>query len=244
MRRCGYIFASMVVLAFVAVQMLFSYQVKAEDALKCDETNLYCVMQSADELSKQLTDFPELQISAPQTPIAVFTPSVSKPVTRTVTYAVETRGNIVADLNNFKVLANETYNDSRGWKRLGVQFQEVSSGGDFTLVFSEAGQVPSFGSPCDSTYSCNIGRYVIINQDRWQGATDAWNNAGGNLRDYRNMVVNHETGHWLGHGHIFTPCANYSQPAPIMMQQSIDLHGCKFNPWPLDSEIWSTRLGI
>jgi hypothetical protein len=26
-----------------------------------------------------------------------------------------------------------------------------------------------------------------------------------------------------------------------MQQQSINL-GCSFNPWPLDSELWSTRL--
>jgi len=107
---------------------------------------------------------------------------------------------------------------------------------------SVASELPNFSEGCSSEYSCNVGRYVIINQDRWLGATSSWNNAGGTLRDYRHMVVNHETGHWLGHGHA--NCGGSGQPAPLMQQQSIDLQGCKFNPWPLDSELTSSRLGI
>ena len=114
--------------------------------------------------------------------------------------------------------------------------------GTFTLVLSEASQVPSFSSGCDAMYSCNVGRYVIINQDRWLGATPPWNSAGGSLRDYQHMVVNHETGHWLGHGHA--DCSGVGQPAAVMQQQSINLQGCRFNPWPTASELWSSRLGI
>lgn len=76
---------------------------------------------------------------------------------------------------------------------------------------------------------------MIINEDRWLGATPAWNDAGGSLRDYRHMVINHETGHWLGFSHSY--CGGPGQLAPVMQQQSISLQGCKFNPWPLTSEI-------
>jgi hypothetical protein len=100
----------------------------------------------------------------------------------------------------------------------------------------------SFSSGCGTEYSCRAGRYVIINQDRWLGATPSWNNAGGSLRDYRHMVINHETGHWLGHDHA--NCAGAGQPAQVMQQQSIDLQGCSFNPWPTASELWSSQLGI
>ena len=162
--------------------------------------------------------------------------------TRTVTYSVITRGTITANVAEFKVLAHQTLNDARGWARLGVSFQEVATGGNFTLVISEASQVPSFSSGCGAEYSCRVGRYVIINQDRWQGATASWNNAGGSLRDYRHMVVNHETGHWLGHDHL--SCGGAGQAAPVMQQQSIDLQGCGFNAWPLQRELWSTQLGI
>ena len=162
--------------------------------------------------------------------------------TRTVTYDVTTRGVVTASLAEFKTLANQTLNDSRGWARLGVHFQEVPAGGMFTLVLSEASQLPTFSSGCDALYSCNAGRYVVINQDRWMGATPSWNQAGGSLRNYRHMVVNHETGHWLGHGHAH--CGGAGQQAAVMQQQSIDLEGCSFNPWPLASELWSTTLGI
>ncbi len=162
----------------------------------------------------------------------------------TVTYEVSTRGTIAADLSEFKSLVSQTLNDSRGWNRLGVSFQEVASGGSFTLVLSEAIQVPYFSSVCSSYWSCSVGNNVVINQDRWLYASDAWNGGGGSLRDYRNMVVNHETGHWLGHRDDNYHCGGAGQPAPLMQQQSINLLGCSFNPWPLDSELWSSTLGI
>lgn len=161
---------------------------------------------------------------------------------RVVTYDVMSRGNITANYAEFKMQANATLNDGRGWSRLGVSFQEVASGGDFTLVLSEASQMTSFSIGCGADYSCRVGRYVIINQDRWQGATPSWNSAGGSLREYRHMVVNHETGHWLGHGH--SNCSGAGQPAQVMQQQSIDLQGCAFNAWPTASELWSSQLGI
>lgn len=162
---------------------------------------------------------------------------------RTVTYTVVTRGVITADLAEFKADANQTLNDPRGWATLGIRFEEVASGGMFTLALSQASQVPSFSSFCDSSYSCTIGNTVVINQDRWLGATIPWNQAGMSLRDYRHLVVNHETGHWLGHPDTNT-CSGAGQPAPVMAQQSISTNGCAFNPWPLAGERWSSRLGI
>ena len=77
----------------------------------------------------------------------------------------------------------------------------------------------------------------MINQTRWRHASPSWNRAGRPVREYRHMVVNHETGHWLGHGHL--GCAGRGRPAPVMMQQSKGLAGCRHNPWPLPSELWS-----
>ncbi len=168
--------------------------------------------------------------------------AAKKSQVKVVTYDVMTRGVITADVAEFKAQANATLNDGRGWARMGVSFAEVASGGMFTLVLSEASQLPTFSSGCGVEYSCRAGRYVIINQDRWLTATPSWNNGGGTLRDYRHMVVNHETGHWLGHDH--ESCSGAGNPAAVMQQQSISLQGCTFNPWPLASELWSTQLGI
>ncbi|MCR8526100.1 DUF3152 domain-containing protein, partial [Escherichia coli] len=139
------------------------------------------------------------------------------PVRRRVTYSVTTRGRTTTSVRDFARLAQETYDDARGWRAGGVQIRRVPRGGDFTLVLSEARLVPSFSSTCSATWSCRVGRFVIINQERWAHASPAWNAARQTLRDYRHLVVNHETGHWLGHGHVGCPG---SGPAPVMMQQS------------------------
>lgn len=163
-------------------------------------------------------------------------------VRKVVTYTVKTRGSISASLSTFKRQAQETYDDARGWRAMGVRFKRVSSGGDFTLVLSEASKVPSFSSACSTTYSCRVGRNVIINQTRWRTATPTWNAKDGSLRDYRHMVVNHETGHWFGRGHV--GCSGKGQLAPVMQQQSKGLGGCKINPWPKKAELHAPRYGF
>ena len=161
------------------------------------------------------------------------------PVRKRFTYSIATRGRITADLEQFAELAAASYADPRGWRSAGYRFTRVARGGDFTLVLASASRVPRFGAPCSSTWSCRVGRFVIINQTRWQHASPAWNAAGHSLRDYRHMVLNHETGHWLGHRH--RSCPGKGKRAPVMMQQSKGLGGCRFNPFPLPSERWARR---
>jgi hypothetical protein len=163
-------------------------------------------------------------------------------VRKTVTYSVATRGSVRASLATFKRLAQQTYDDPRGWRAMGVRFKRVSSGGDFTLVLSQASKVPSFSSACSTTYSCRVGRNVVINETRWQQATPTWDDKKGSLRDYRHMVINHETGHWFGRGHA--RCGGKGQLAPVMQQQSKGLGGCKINPWPKKNELHSSRFGF
>src|SRR3954462_14846228 len=126
-------------------------------------------------------------------------------VRRTVRYHVETRGRITTSLKQFRAQAQQTYEDPRGWRAAGIRFVPVAHGGAFTLVLSQASLVPSFSSSCSSMWSCRVGRFVIINQDRWKNASPAWNAAPLPLRDYRHMVANHETGHWLGLHHAGCP---------------------------------------
>jgi hypothetical protein len=160
-------------------------------------------------------------------------------VRRRVTYSVTTRGAITTSMAVFRRQAQETFEDPRGWRAGGVEFRRVPRGGDFTLVLAAARAVPSFSSSCSSTWSCRVGRFVIINQDRWKHASPAWNAAGRSLRDYRHLVVNHETGHWLGRGHA--SCPPGGGRAPVMMQQSKGTGRCRFNPWPLEREAAAVR---
>jgi hypothetical protein len=125
------------------------------------------------------------------------------------------------------------YADARGWGLGGkIRFMQVDSGCAYTVWLAAANLVPGFAPDvCSSYYSCSVGPNVIINLDRWLGATTSWTLG---LTDYHSMVVNHETGHWLGFNHLF--CPGPGQLAPVMQQQSISLQGCQANPWPTGSE--------
>lgn len=156
----------------------------------------------------------------------------------TITYTVSSRGNLKSDVGLFGAFAAETFNDARGWKRAGVDFREIKSDGRFNLIISEAKYLPEFSPICSVNYSCRVGKNIIINDDRWTDATDLWNASGGSLRDYRHMVINHEVGHFLGHIDNDPICDGIGHKAPLMQQQSMNLRGCLFNPWPLDNELW------
>jgi hypothetical protein len=148
------------------------------------------------------------------------------------TYIVRTRGHIVANVARFAASAAATYADPRGWMRAHHRFRRVSSGGNFTLVLAQARYLPTYSKVCSTLYSCRVGRNVIINQTRWRYSSPHFT---GSKSMYRTMVVNHETGHWLGRPHAF--CSAPGALAPVMQQQSKGMQGCRPNAWPLAREI-------
>lgn len=159
------------------------------------------------------------------------------PTTRTHTYCVQLAGVAAGEQAAFARQAGDILNQLDGWALGGtVRFASRSSctGTGFTLWLASPARVDAFSPGCSALYSCRVGRNVIVNRDRWLGSTASWRNAGGALDDYRTMVVDHEVGHWLGYGP--SSCPGSGQAAPVMMQQSISLQGCRPNPRPTTTE--------
>ena len=151
-----------------------------------------------------------------------------------ITYDVRGLGN-VSDLEALAAEAAAVYADPRGWNLGGsLRFERVTTGGDFTLWLAADDRIATFGGACDRVWSCRNGRHVVINEDRWLGSSESWLTAGAPAATYRQMVLNHETGHWLGFGHA--SCSRPGAPAPVMQQQSMSLQDCAPNPWPLLTE--------
>ena len=155
-----------------------------------------------------------------------------------VTYDVSTRGDITGNLADFKKIIADTFADNRGWVRAGVKFEEVESGGKLHMVLASPAEVKAISpSGCSDTLSCTVKPYVLINDTRWMHGSDSYNALGVSLLSYRQMVINHEVGHFLGHNHIAS-CETDTGLAPIMLQQSTGVRGCTANSWPLPSELW------
>jgi hypothetical protein len=164
---------------------------------------------------------------------------------KTIRYCTSVRGVSEAVLPELNAKLQATLADSRGWSVNGlIRFEKSEAGCEMRVWLSAADQMPSFGAICDSAWSCAVHPNVVINYDRWRYASDAWNQQNGSLDDYRSMVINHESGHWFGFNHSY--CSGAGQPAPVMQQQSINLQGCTFNPWPTAGEQagLKQRLGL
>lgn len=153
------------------------------------------------------------------------------------TYCVAARGVSTDNLADLQGKLALTYADLRGWNAGGaLAFKHVASGCSYTVWLTAPALMTSFGAICDDFYNCQVGTNVIVNNDRWLHATEPWLKTGQDLETYKLLIINHETGHRIGFRDN-NVCSGAGQPAPVMMQQSIDLKGCVFNVWPLPSEL-------
>ncbi|HEU4914814.1 MAG TPA: DUF3152 domain-containing protein [Candidatus Saccharimonadales bacterium] len=240
----------------------FKYEDKTKQASKADVANWYSPSGTTyalanDKLTAYLSTVASgfgIRMKDTNSIVAAITNALKANKASTITVTAQTAAKTYAyctgmrgvDASQLTALRNKlksTYADSRGWSLGGlVEFKEVTSGCDFTVWLSASSQMTSFGGVCDPIWSCRSGDNVVFNYDRWMGASDAWNQFGGSLEDYRSMLINHETGHRLGFGH--RQCGGAGQLAPVMQQQSISLGGCKFNPWPVRNELDSFRSAL
>ncbi|MDL5204471.1 DUF3152 domain-containing protein [Streptomyces sp. ALI-76-A] len=125
--------------------------------------------------------------------------------------------------------------DRRGWTADGRSaFQRVSGGtADFVVRVATPGTVDEicgqYGLNTGGEVNCNVSDNVMVNLKRWLLATPVYAK---DVPAYRALIINHEVGHFLGHGHV--GCPGQGQPAPAMMQQIKGMNGCVPNVWPYD----------
>lgn len=156
-------------------------------------------------------------------------PALSAPDTVTYVVKVETTTELDADEAAREV--QRTFDDPRGWAGYGKRnFTLVASESAASLVIHIASSktADKLCKPLDTEgkWNCRVGERVVLNSDRWKYMTPTYDDLG----VYRSYLVNHEVGHFLGQGHV--GCTKKGSPAPVMMQQSIDLGGCLPNAWP------------
>jgi hypothetical protein len=146
-------------------------------------------------------------------------------------FTVEVEAGLSDDPKAFAAAVERVLFDRRSWPG---SFQRVESGPvSFRVVLATPRTTDRLCGPLDTggIYSCYMNGRSVINAMRWRDGAASY---AGDLASYRIYVVNHEVGHALGHGHRLS-CAEGGY-APVMIQQTKSLYGCRRNPWPLASE--------
>jgi hypothetical protein len=156
---------------------------------------------------------------------------------RVLTYRVQVEDGIGLSPDDVAAEVDKILADPRGWTADGeVGFRRVSGDtSDFRVRLATAGTVDDicgrYGLDTGGEVNCNVGQDVMVNLKRWHLATQYYAD---DIPAYRALIINHEVGHFLGHGH--ETCPGDGRPAPVMMQQIKGLHGCEPNVWPYDTD--------
>ena len=151
---------------------------------------------------------------------------------RLVRFDVAVEKDLDIDPDQAALLIADILDDERSWRDLGL--------GRFTLVPAGAdADVRAYIATPETTdrlcrpyrtlgrVSCQNGAKVVLNAKRWVDGSPTY---GEDRTAYRRYLVNHEFGHVLGRRHV--ACPGRGRLAPVMVQQTKGLGGCRANPWP------------
>lgn len=151
---------------------------------------------------------------------------------RTVTYTVEVEPALRDEAEALSDQVTRALDDtSRGWGTQ-ARLRQVAdpANANIRIVLAEPATVDGLcaiaGYYTGGQYSCWNGQFAALNVMRWREGAPGFDS----LDMYRTYQINHEFGHGLGHTHEY--CGAYGSSAPVMMQQTKGLLGCRPNPWP------------
>jgi hypothetical protein len=123
-------------------------------------------------------------------------------------------------------------NNDLGWANAVEKSFQLTSveDSDYVYIFASPEKTDELCAPIEtnSIYSCRNENNIVLNFFRWQEGAVDFNN---DMETYRIYLINHETGHILGWGHV--GCPKEGAIAPVMMQQSKGTDGCVPYGWPV-----------
>lgn len=145
-------------------------------------------------------------------------------------FSIEIEDGLGLDESCVAAVVEGVLGDPRSWiHERDLGWQRVDSNPDLRIIFASPALTDAMCAPLNTAgiYSCRNGNRVILNVYRWRSGTAEYQS---DLDEYRRYQINHEVGHYLGHGH--TSCPSSGSLAPVMMQQTKSLGGCAMNGWP------------
>lgn len=151
---------------------------------------------------------------------------------KVVRYLVEVERGLPFGANAFAADVHRILNHPRGWGHGGrMRFERTDHGPvRVRVALSSPDLTDRLCLPrhTGGELSCWDGPRSVINAKRWGTGARTY---GRDLASYREYVINHEVGHQL-YGPEHASCPKPGAAAPVMVQQSISLYGCRPNPWP------------
>jgi hypothetical protein len=138
-----------------------------------------------------------------------------------ITYSVVVDPDVDFSLKDFETDVAICLADPNGWESKGYRFFQVKRTPQVVIHLSSKAGLRKAG--CDDTLSCAElgGKQIRINVENWKHGSAR---SGQDLNGYRQYVISHEMGHILGQDHV--KCPGKGHLAPIMIQQTLGLHGC------------------
>ncbi|WP_329116315.1 DUF3152 domain-containing protein [Streptomyces sp. NBC_01353] len=189
-------------------------------------------------MSRQFPIDPKLKGSGEFEAVAGFEKAPGKG--RKIRYRVDVEKGLGLDAALFAQAVQKTLNDERSWAGQGeMTFERISSGDpEFVVTLASPGTTGVWCAKSDldttvDNVSCDSASTsrVMINAFRWAQGSETFGDKA--MFAYRQMLINHEVGHRLGHSHV--TCRTPGALAPVMQQQtkSLDIDGikCRPNPW-------------